>query len=70
MTNTDIYAVPIWRKFALTIKEAMNYFNIGERTLRKLIEIHIDSDFVLQNGNKYLIKREKFEEFLNNTSSI
>lgn len=62
--------IPVWQKFALTISEAVQYFGIGEKKLRKLIDDNMDSGFILQNGVKSLIKRQKFEEFLNNTSSI
>ena len=63
-------SIPIWEKYALTINEAKNYFNIGDKTLRRLIDNNVCADFVLQNGSKYLIKREKFESFLNNSYSI
>ncbi len=62
--------VPIWEKFALTIQEAAQYFNLGEKKIRKLAQEHVDFGFVLQNGSKTLIKRKKFEEFINSTSSI
>ncbi len=62
--------VPVWEKFALTIQEAAQYFNIGEKKLRYLVQDHIDDGFVLQNGNKILIKREMFERFINTTSAI
>ena len=69
MTSGEIY-IPIWQKFALTINEAVEYFGIGEKKLRKLLEEYFDSGFVLQNGTKSLIKRAKFEEFLNETIAI
>lgn len=63
-------AVPIKDKFCLTIEEAADYFNIGEKKLRKLVTEHLNSDFVIQNGVKYLIKRRRFETFLNEISAI
>lgn len=62
--------VPIKDKFCLTIEEAADYFNIGEKKLRKLVTEHLNSDFVIQNGVKYLIKRQRFETFLNEISAI
>lgn len=62
--------VPIWQKFTLTINEAADYFNIGEKKLRQLAEEFEDYGFVLRNGNKTLIKREKFEDFINMTNSV
>lgn len=62
--------VPIWEKFALTINEASEYFNLGEKKLRFLADSYIDYGFVLQNGNKTLIKRKKFEDFINETNAV
>ena len=62
--------VQIKDKFCLTIDEAVDYFNIGEKKMRKIVSENLDSDFVIQNGIKFLIKRKRFEDFLNATSSI
>ena len=62
--------VPIKDKFCLTIEVAADYFNIGEKKLRKIVVENLNSDFVIQNGVKYLIKRKRFETFLNDTLAI
>ena len=62
--------IPIWEKFALTVNEAMQYFNIGEKKIRKFVDNYEDYDFIMMNGTKALIKRKKFEDFLNDTSSF
>lgn len=62
--------VPLWEKYALTVNQATEYFNIGERKLRKLIEDNEDAEFVLMNGSRVLIKRAMFEKFLNETSAV
>lgn len=62
--------IPVWEKFLLTICEASQYFNIGEKKMRALASDYIDYGFVLQNGNKVLIKRKKFEQFIEETDSI
>ena len=62
--------VPIWEKFTLTVNEAAQYFNLGEKKIRKLADDYEDYGFVLQNGNKTLIKRSKFEEFINETNAV
>lgn len=62
--------VQIKDKFCLSISEASKYFNIGEKKLRQLVAENLDSGFVIQNGVKILIKRARFEEFLNDVSSI
>lgn len=56
-------------KYTLTIKEAASYFNIGVKKMRRLAEEHTSS-FSIYSGNRYLIIRTKFEEFLVETSTI
>ena len=65
--NTNI---PIWEKYTLNINEAVAYFGIGEKKLRYLIDNNLNADFLMFNGNKALIKRKKFEQYLDNTSAI
>lgn len=62
--------VPLWHKYTLTISEASEYFNIGEKKLRQLVQENSSADFLLNNGVKVLIKRAKFEQFLDETCSI
>lgn len=62
--------VPNRDKYALDVTEASEYFGIGERRLRKIITENLDAGFVLQNSVKYLIKRRKFEEFLDGRTAI
>ena len=67
--NTETQ-VQIQNKFCLTIDEAVIYFNIGEKKLRKLVSDNLDSGFIIQNGVKFLIKRKRFEDFLNDLTAI
>lgn len=62
-------SVPVWEKVNLTIKEAASLFGIGEK---KIIELTNDDScsYVLYNGNKRLIKRKKFEKYLESAFSI
>ena len=62
--------VQIQNKFCSTIDEAVIYFNIGEKKLRKLVSDNLDSGFIIQNGVKFLIKRKRFEDFLNDLTAI
>ncbi len=61
--------IPLNEKYTLTIKEAAAYFNIGIKKMRRLAEEHTSS-FSIYSGNRYLIIRTKFEEFLVETSTI
>ena len=61
--------VPIWEKANLSIDEAASYFNIGTGKLREMTNKD-DCAFVLWCGSKRLIKRQKFEEYLNKSFSV
>ena len=64
--------VPLWQKYLLSIPEAVEYFGIGEKKMRRLIDWHLHDEkpFVIMNGSKYLISRKRFEEFLDRTGAI
>ena len=55
--------IPISEKFTLSIQEASDYFSIGIKVMRRLAEEHTDS-FAVWNGNRLLIIRSRFEEYL------
>ncbi len=61
--------VPIWEKVNLTLPEAAALFNIGINQIRDMTNIK-GCDFVLFNGTRRLIKREKFKEYLNNLNTL
>ena len=61
--------VPIQFKYALTLEEAAEYFNIGINRLR-ILTSEPNCDFVIFVGSKRLIKREKMEQFLNKIDLI
>ena len=56
--------IPFWERYTLSVEEAAAYFRIGENKLRKIISENEDADFILWNGNRPQIKRNKFEEFI------
>ena len=60
--------VPISEKVALTLEEASEYSNIGVNKLREMTD-EKECNFVLFVGRKRLIKRQKFDEFLNSSST-
>ena len=55
--------VPIWEKSNLTVEEAAAYSGIGQKRIRELAR-RGDADFVLDCGRKLLIKRTKFDEYV------
>ena len=61
--------VPIWEKASLTLEEASAYSGIGINKIRELTNAR-DCDFVLWVGNKRLIKRKRFDRFIEQSYSI
>lgn len=64
-----IEKIPIWQKATLTLEEAASYTGIGINKLRELSN-RDDYNFVLWNGSKRLLKREKLESYISNSYSI
>lgn len=70
MKEREQKSVLINEKYNLTIKEAVQYFNIGEKSIRKIVADNPTAEYILMVGNKVLIKRKLFEQFIDETSSI
>ena len=62
--------IPPWRKYSLSVDEAAEYFGIGEKCLYALIHEHEGADFILELGAHIRIKRELFEKFLDESTSL
>ncbi|MCD8027451.1 MAG: hypothetical protein LUF02_02070 [Erysipelotrichaceae bacterium] len=60
---------PIWEKKYLTIPEAIKYSNIGNNNLKRLLN-KPECDFVVYLGNRKLINRQGFEEYLHGLHSL
>ena len=56
-------------KYMLTIKEAAFYFNIGTKKMRRIAEDNF-GNIAVYCGNRFLIIRPKFEDFILNSSEI
>ena len=56
-------------KYMLTIKQAADYYNIGTKKLRRLCEDNLGV-FSVYCGNRYMVIRPKFEEFICASSEI
>ena len=54
----------------LTIEEASKYFRIGENKLRRLAEENPSAGWVILNGNRIQIKRQKFEKIIDSLDTI
>ncbi len=66
--------VPINQKYTLTIKEASAYFSIGIKKLRRMAEEKDEAGnlpaYSIFAGNRYLIIRHLFEEYLMETKEV
>ena len=62
--------MPFWEKYTLTILEAAEYFHIGEKRLRQIVDDNPSSDFVIMNGNRAMIKRKSFERYIDESEAI
>ena len=62
--------IPVWRRYTLTITEAAEYYHIGEAKLRNIVESHRNDGFSILNGNRVLIKRQRFEAFLDEATAL
>lgn len=64
-----VKGVPIWEKSNLTVEEAAAYTGIGINKIREMSSGD-KCPFVLWVGNKRLIKRRKFDEYVEKQFSI
>ena len=62
--------IPYWEKYMLTLREAAEYFHIGEKKMRQIVDENIDANFILTSGNRVMVKRKLFEEYLNQATVI
>lgn len=69
--NIPVYnSVLIKDKYLLSIKEASEYFGVGEQKIRQLIIRNKNNNFTLEIGSHTKIKRRQFEKFLDNQVAI
>lgn len=61
--------IPVWEKTNLTVEEAAAYSGIGTNKIRELTSSE-SCDFVLWIGKKRLIKRKKFDQYIENNFSL
>ena len=57
-------------RYMLTIREAAEYFHIGEKKMRQIVEDYEGADFIIMNGNRAMIKRKSFERFLDSATAV
>lgn len=61
--------VPLWERMLLTFPEASVLSGIGVNKLRSIAK-EPDCEFIIWIGDRKMIKREKFQEYLLNAYSL
>lgn len=69
MGSMRVKEVPIWEKSNLTVEEAAAYSGIGVNKIKDLSNDE-KCPFVLWIGKKRLIKRKRFDTYIENQYSI
>lgn len=69
MKSENKNTVPIWEKSNLNLEEAAAYSGIGINKLRELAKAK-NCPFVLRVGNRHLIKRRLFDQYIEQEYSI
>lgn len=68
--SRNVFEVPVWQRYLLTVEEAAGYYHIGEGKIRNIVEEHPLADFVIRNGNRVLIKKAQFELYLDGATAV
>ena len=63
------FEIPIWETANLTIDEAASYSGLSTKTIYD-ITADPECDFVIWIGSRRLIKRKRFEDFLDNAYQL
>lgn len=69
MENPKSEQIPIYRKMALTIREAAEYSNIGINKIDMMLK-QPGCPFVLYIGKSKLVKRKEFGNYISGKAAI
>ena len=64
------FQIPVWEKYALTIKEAAEYYNVAETKLREFAMSNRTKPFVLKAGGRLLLTRKVCDAILDQNNVI
>ena len=70
MYETKGLDMPFWEKYTLTVNEAILYFHICEKKMNEILGYYPDADFILRSGKRTMIKRKRFEQFIDRQVAI
>ena len=54
----------------LALREAAEYFHIGEKKMRQIVDENMDANFILPSRNRVMVKRKLFDACLNQATVI
>lgn len=55
--------IPIWKRYLLSVTEAAQFYHIGEKRLRQIVDIHPNGEFYLLVGNKVYLRKSNLSNF-------
>ena len=61
--------VPVWERVTISLEEAAAYSGIGVRKLREMTDLP-GCKYVIWVGNRRMIKRRVFHEYLDSVFSV
>lgn len=56
--------------YLMTIRQAAEYFGLGEKGMRRLVYENYDADFLIRYSNRTLIKRTLLERFIDEATEL
>ena len=62
--------IPIWEKYTLTIREAAEYFKKKKKKMRQIVDENYNANFILMVGNRAMIKRKLFEQYIDVATTV
>ena len=65
-----VEGLPLSERYTLSIAETAAYFGIGTKKMYQIVNENRDADFILEVGSHRRIKREKFEKFIDDATTI
>ena len=73
VSSTEIeyeYEVPLAERYLLTVNQTAALFNIGYKSLKRIVHNHPNDYFYLTCGNRIMFKTKLFAQFLDEATAI
>lgn len=63
-TSNNDKSIPYNQRYGLSLNEASIYFGIGKTRLKEILSNDNEAKYMFKNGNKIIVKRQEFENYL------